>query len=86
MCIRDRNYMAYLRSLHVCVVYTTQDLSQIQRTQGGKEFNQRTVPVSYTHLDVYKRQGWQIDIDGRRITVDCVLREITVGNGEIINY
>lgn len=35
--------MAYLRSLHVCVVYTTQDLGQIQRTQGGKEFNQRTV-------------------------------------------
>lgn len=31
-------------------------------------------------------EGWQIDIDGRRITVDCVLREITVGNGEIINY
>ena len=31
-------------------------------------------------------EGWQIDIDGRRITVDCVLREITIGNGEIINY
>ncbi|MBE5046336.1 hypothetical protein [Alistipes onderdonkii] len=31
-------------------------------------------------------EGWQIDIDGRRITVDCVLREITIDNHEIINY
>ncbi|OKZ42549.1 MAG: hypothetical protein BHV68_06315 [Bacteroidales bacterium 43_8] len=46
---RVQNYMAYLRSLHVCVVYTTQDLSQIQRTQGGKEFNQRTVLSNLAH-------------------------------------
>lgn len=31
-------------------------------------------------------EGWQIDIDGRRITVDCILREITIDNHEIINY
>lgn len=46
---RVQNYMAYLRSLHVCVVYTTQDLSQIQRPQGGKEFNQRTVLSNLAH-------------------------------------
>jgi len=30
--------------------------------------------------------GLQMDTTRLRITVDCVLREITVGNGEIINY
>ena len=39
--LRVQNYMATLRSLGICIVYTTQDLSQIQRTQGGKEYNQR---------------------------------------------
>lgn len=31
-------------------------------------------------------EGWQIDINGRRITVDCILRKITIDNHEIINY
>ena len=31
-------------------------------------------------------EGWQIDIDGRRITVDCILREITVDGVETMNY
>ena len=28
-------------------------------------------------------EGWQIDIDGRRIIVDCILREIMFGNKTI---
>lgn len=31
-------------------------------------------------------EGWQFDIDGRRITVDCILRQIMVDNHKIINY
>lgn len=31
-------------------------------------------------------EGWQIDIDGRRIIVDCILRQVTIDNHEIINY
>lgn len=31
-------------------------------------------------------EGWQIDIDGRRITVDCILREITVDGVKTMNY
>lgn len=30
-------------------------------------------------------EGWQIDIDQRRITDDCILREITIEN-ETITY
>lgn len=47
--LRVQNYMATLRSLGICIVYTTQDLSQIQRTQGGKEYNQRTVLSNLAH-------------------------------------
>lgn len=31
-------------------------------------------------------EGWQIDIEGWRITVDCILREITIDNLKKINY
>lgn len=47
--LRVQNYMATLRSLGISIVYTTQDLSQIQRTQGGKEYNQRTVLSNLAH-------------------------------------
>lgn len=47
--LRVQNYMATLRSLGICIVYTTQDLSQIQRTQGGKEYNLRTVLSNLAH-------------------------------------
>ena len=44
-----QNFMATLRSLGIWIVYTTQDLSQIQRTQGGKEYNMRTVLSNMAH-------------------------------------
>lgn len=47
--LRVQNYMATLRSLGISIVYTTQDLSQIRRTQGGKEYNQRTVLSNLAH-------------------------------------
>ncbi|MCM1302061.1 MAG: type IV secretory system conjugative DNA transfer family protein [Alistipes senegalensis] len=47
--LRMQNFMATLRSLGIWIVYTTQDLSQIQRTQGGKEYNQRTVLSNMAH-------------------------------------
>lgn len=47
--LRVQNFMATLRSLGIWIVYTTQDLSQIQRTQGGKEYNMRTVLSNMAH-------------------------------------
>lgn len=47
--LRVQNFMATLRSLGIWIVYTTQDLSQIQRTQGGKEYNLRTVLSNLAH-------------------------------------
>lgn len=46
---RIQNYIAFFRSLKVCMVYTTQDLSQIQRTQGGREYNVRTMLSNFAH-------------------------------------
>lgn len=46
---RIQNYIAFFRSLKVCMVYTTQDLSQIQRTQGGQEYNLRTMLSNFGH-------------------------------------
>ncbi len=47
--LRVQNFMATLRSLGIWIVYTTQDMSQIQRTQGGKEYNMRTVLSNLAH-------------------------------------
>lgn len=43
------HYIAYVRSLGVCMVCTTQDMSQVQRIQGGKEYNKQTMLSNFAH-------------------------------------
>ena len=54
------NLIATARSNKVAVCLGFQDFSQLTRDYGDKE--SKVIPVSYTHLDVYKRQP----IDGVR--------------------
>ena len=55
MCIRDRLYaddIIYIETeLHKNVFYTEKGTFQIYKK-----------PVSYTHLDVYKRQGREVTV------------------------
>ena len=68
MCIRDRlwedrsgNYTAYVTGGTYSNLQGTEELSTVLQeclTQKQEEGTLRTYnPVSYTHLDVYKRQG-----------------------------
>ena len=66
MCIRDRCVSAYGKfsdSVTVTNHISTGDINISMKElekKNGKEIlyqNQKMVPVSYTHLDVYKRQG-----------------------------
>ena len=65
MCIRDRQYLASLVANHVDGSYfrITLDVGNYREKRKetleslGKKMAARAVTVSYTHLDVYKRQG-----------------------------
>ena len=63
MCIRDRynSLGVYLpHSSHICAVVAHDQNGDSQNTAVGGDQGQvnaqRVIPVSYTHLDVYKRQ------------------------------
>ena len=54
MCIRDRYKVSKKNGKHEDVVYAWDDEElENAKKQIGRGYN---VPVSYTHLDVYKRQ------------------------------
>ena len=79
MCIRDRNYSVNPIIKGGCpllnaAVDADDQYSELSKT--ASKFMNRSVPVSYTHLDVYKRQGvplacekdiciWQILLQSR---------------------
>lgn len=46
---RLMHYIAYVRSLGVCMVCTTQDMSQMLRILGGKEYNKQTMLSNFAH-------------------------------------
>ena len=58
MCIRDRNNITYITVMQLLLCVTRQE--------------KYTIPVSYTHLDVYKRQGYIIKVKSCRAIVDKV--------------
>ena len=55
MCIRDRDVVLSHDVEHICL-----EVTGIGRNTSEAHCDDRQdhVPVSYTHLDVYKRQGW----------------------------
>ena len=66
MCIRDRRYAAYLMLLQPIQLFESRRLiswGYSQQLQGLRF----TVPVSYTHLDVYKRQGVGLAMQGKKV-------------------
>jgi len=46
----------------------------------------KTITTKIRRHNFTFREGRRIYYGLQMITVDCVLREITIGNGEIINY
>ena len=71
MCIRDRGYSTYLTNKYKCLTpcknaYVLIDRSVMQKACGDEKTAKwleenlaimpDVIPVSYTHLDVYKRQ------------------------------
>ena len=50
---------AMLRKKDGATLYLTRDLAAAQYRQRTFNFVKALYAVSYTHLDVYKRQGWR---------------------------
>ena len=62
MCIRDRH-----EEVAFSFVQTISTVEFFQHSQGFRKFYRWVLPVSYTHLDVYKRQDWYLIIDKFRL-------------------
>ena len=77
MCIRDRDYRQYRaarRLVHECCNYDSGNCLLLQDSGGKPAAEQRIAdtPVSYTHLDVYKRQVETIEMSHKWVNGACV--------------
>ena len=50
------NLAGLIGSYHI--IYNSRLRDRVKAAGGRSHYNSRNVPVSYTHLDVYKRQVW----------------------------
>ena len=70
MCIRDSSYIGSLASeKHPDYLQKLNFLEEILDSNSYREKDEyfpRTEPVSYTHLDVYKRQVWHWQTGNRK--------------------
>ena len=59
MCIRDRmeRYTRVLKPMHLQFIEPCKRYADLIVPEGGSNKVAIDIPVSYTHLDVYKRQG-----------------------------
>ena len=69
MCIRDRDNTIWSPLVAADVNGTT-----IRLRIENKEYTSEDEPVSYTHLDVYKRQGMGYDIRQKQYCGACGAR------------